>query len=135
METFQTKKSEISKLFLRVDTDFKNIARTWITKEESNSETPKKTLIKDSKPGNGNIDFVEAGDTITYKNLNLLVITTNFHFQKAGSNPPKIKYYLIEDDDIPGDFFESKIFESNSTEMVFSPSKDIVRITKIIKIL
>lgn len=135
METFQTKQSGISKLFLEVDTDFKNVARTWVIKEETNSQIPKKTVVKDSKPGDGNIDFMEAGDTITYKNLNKLVIVTYFDLQKSGPNPPPIKYHLVEDDDIPGDFFESKIFESNSTETVFSTSNNSVIITKIIQIV
>jgi len=135
METFQTKQSEISKLFIEVDTDFKNLARTWVIKEESNSQTPKKTLIKDSKPGNGNIDFLEGGDTITFKNLNKLVIITYFDLQRIGPNPPSIKYQLVEDDDMPGNFFENKIYESNSAEMVFSTSNNSVIITKIIKIV
>lgn len=135
MEELKTKQSGTSKLFLEVDTNFKDLARTWVVKEEANSPTPKKILVKDSKPGDGNIDFMEVGDSITYKDLNKIVIVTYFDLQKGGGNLPIIKYHLVEDDDNPGDFFESKIFESNEKETVFSTSNNSVIITKIINIL
>lgn len=135
MEEFKTKQSGSSKLFLEVDNDFKDLARTWVVKEEANSPTPKKILVKDSKPGDGNIDFMEVGDSITYKDLNKIVIVTYFDLQKEGANLPVIKYHLVEDDDIPGDFFESKIYESNEAEAVFSTSNNSAIITKIINIL
>lgn len=55
METFKTKESEESKLFLQVNFDYKYLSRTWVEKEEIG--TWKKTTINDSAPGNGNIFF------------------------------------------------------------------------------
>lgn len=139
METFVTKQASTSKLFLKVDVDFKDLARTWVIKEESNATNPQKVLVKDSKPGDGNINFFEIGETITYKDINKVVIVTYLDLQKITDTEAFMKnlvisYYLVEDDDVPGNFIESKIYKCKKSEMVVSAQKKILLITKIIEI-
>lgn len=137
METFNTKKADDSKLFLQVNFDYKYLSRTWVQKEDT--DTWKKITIRDSTPGNGNIDFFEVGDTIDYKNKCRILIKTYFDLQKIKDTDDfmkklKISYNLLEDDDIPGNFHESKIYTCNKDEMLLSDNKIILLATKIIEI-
>jgi len=138
-ESFIAKQPNISKLFLKVSFDFDDLARTWVVKEEANKPHPQKVLIKDSKPGDGNIPFFEVGRTLDYKNKNYIVIGTYLDLQQI-ANPDQfmkdlvIDYHLVEDDDIPGNFFESMVYHPRSSEMIFSNNNKAVYITKIIEI-
>ena len=137
METFKTKESEESKLFLQVNFDYKYLSRTWVEKEEIG--TWKKTTINDSAPGNGNMFFFEVGKSIEYKDKNRILIITYFDLQKIKDTDEfmkklKINYNLVEDDDKPGNFHESKIYACNTDEMILSDNKAILLVTKIIEI-
>lgn len=137
METFETKEAKHSKLFLEINFDYKYLSRTWVQKEEVGSW--KKTTINDSAPGDGNISFFEAGLAIEYKDKFRILIKTYFDLQKIKDTDEfikklKISYHLVEDDDEPGNFFISKIYTSNTEEMIVSDDKTILLVTKIIEI-
>ncbi|TDW47196.1 hypothetical protein EV144_105214 [Flavobacterium sp. 270] len=137
METFITREAQESKLFLQVNFDYKYLSRTWVEKEEIG--TWKKTTINDSMPGNGNIAFFEVGKSIEYKDLNRIVIITYFDLQKIKDKEEflkklKINYNLVEDDDKPGNFHESKIYTCKEDEWILSDDETILLVTKIIEI-
>ncbi|WDF59050.1 hypothetical protein PQ462_20315 [Flavobacterium sp. KACC 22758] len=137
METFKTKEPKKSKLFLQVNFDYKYLSRTWVEKEDT--ETWKKTTIKDSTPGNGNIDFFEAGKSSDYQDKFRILIKTYFDLQKIKDTDEfikklKINYNLLEDDDKPGNFHQSIIYNCKADEMIISDNKMILLVTKIIEI-
>lgn len=139
METFITKEAASSKLFVEVRVFYKKLARTWVIKEESNSETPKKETLKDSIPGDGNIPFFEAGKTSIFKDLNKIVAVTYLDVSKITDvdkfmTDLDIEYQIVEDDDIPGGYFENKTFKCKKSEMLLSQNKTILLITKVIEI-
>lgn len=136
METFKTKQAEESKLFLQINFDHKYVSRSWVQKEEK--DTWKKTTIKASNPGDGNIDFFEVGKTIDFKDKYRILITTYLDLQKIKDKEDyikklKIKYNLIEDDNEPGNFYGSQIYNCNADDMML-PEKNILVVTKIIEI-
>jgi hypothetical protein len=137
METFKTKKADESKLFLQVNFDYKYLSRTWVQKEEIG--TWEKTTIKDSNPGDGNIVFFEIDKTNQYKDKFNIIVKTYFDLQKIKDTDEfikklKINYNLVEDDDDPGSFYESKIYTCKPDEMILSDNKIILLVTKIIEI-
>ena len=136
METFKTKVPDESKLFLQVNFDHKYLSRTWVQKEKTG--TWKKTTIRDSNPGDGNITFFEVGKTNEYKDLNRIIIITYLDLQKIKDKEEfikkmKVKYNLVEDDDKPGNFYESQIYTCIADEMEL-PDENILVVTKIIEI-
>ena len=137
METFETKEATKSKLFLKVNFDYKYLSRTWVEKEEIG--TWKKTTIQDSTPGDGNIAFFEVGQTIEFKDKYRIIISTYFDLQKIKDTDEfieklKIHYHLLEDDDKPGSFHVSKIYKCVKEEVIISDDKTILLVTKIIEI-
>ncbi|MCL9805445.1 hypothetical protein NAT51_07925 [Flavobacterium amniphilum] len=139
METFVTQKPKISKLFVQVRVFYTDLARTWVIREEANSDTPQKVTLKDSIPGNGNIDFFEAGPTKLFADQNNIGIITYLDIHKVDNvddfiSNLKIEYQIVEDDDIPGHFFENKTYTCKKEEMLVSPSKESLLITKVIQI-
>jgi hypothetical protein len=139
METFVTQKPKSSKLFVEVRVFYKDLARTWVIKEEANSNTPQKQTLRDSIPGNGNIDFFEAGATKLFSGLNKIVVVTYLDIHKVSDvdkfiSDLKIEYQIVEDDDIPGHFFENKTYTCKKEEMIVSDAKESLLITKVIEI-
>lgn len=139
MDVFTTQKPTTSKLFVEVRVFYKDLARTWVIKEQANSQTPQKETLKDSIPGNGNIDFFEAGATTLFKDLNHIVVVTYLDIHKvkdpvAFMADLKIEYQIVEDDDTPGHFFENKTFVCKKEEMLISDKKESLLITKVIAI-
>jgi hypothetical protein len=137
MEIFETKDAAHSKIFLEVNFDYKYLSRTWVEKEETGSW--KKTTINDSNPGDGNIPFFEIGSTAAFKDRYRIIILTYFDLQKVKDTAAfieklKISYHVVEDDDEPGSFHASKIYQCNPDEIVVSDDKIILLVTKIIAI-
>lgn len=137
MEIFKSKKPADSDLFIEVTFDFEYLSRTWVMSELIN--TNQKKVLIDSKPGNGLIPFEKAGKTISFQLTNRLVIVTYLDLQKITNLDTflkafEINYHLVEDDNIPSEFYKSEKYNSKKTEIVLSENEKIALVTKVIEI-
>ncbi|MCF6130901.1 hypothetical protein [Flavobacterium wongokense] len=137
MEIFKAVSPANSDLFIEVGFNFTELARTWVMSELI--ATNAKTIILDSQPGSGLIPFAKVGATSFFQSTNRLVIVTYLDLQKKADPDAflktfEINYHLVEDDDVPGEFYKSKHYKGVKTEIVLSANKKIALLTKVIEI-